>query len=121
MQGIRIHRLSFPPALTDNSTTKLLGVLDDISTQYQSTLENLHLINSSVGSMLGLVAGMDAAVSSRLEWLVAQMGGTQDGLRVLTACATHACFLLIATLCVLFIKVSDEKKRKGYVRGDWIL
>ena len=47
---------------------------------------------------------MNTAVNSQLDWLVGQLGGAKDGLRVLTACATHACFLLIAILCVLFIK-----------------
>ena len=78
--------------------------MGEISAQYEATLNNLRLINSTVSNLLSLVAGMDSAVTSQLQWLARQLGGAQDGLRVLTACASHACFLLIATLCVLFIR-----------------
>lgn len=79
-------------------------MMGEISAQYQATLDNLRLINSTVSHLLSLVAGMDSAVTSQLQWLARQLGGAQDGLRVLISCASHACFLLIATLCVLFIR-----------------
>lgn len=78
--------------------------MGEIGGQYRATLDNLRLINSTVSSLLSLVVGMDLTVTSQLQWLARQLGGAQDGLRVLTACATHACFLLIATLCVLFVR-----------------
>lgn len=89
---------------SDNSTGKLLDVLEEMGEQYRLTLENLRLINASVSSMLSLVLGMNSAVNSQLDWLIGQLGGTQDGLRMLTACAMHGCYLLVATLCVLFVK-----------------
>ena len=89
---------------SDGSTGELLRVMGEISAQYEATLDNLRLINSTVSNLLSLVAGMDSAVTSQLQWLARQLGGARDGLRVLTVCASHACFLLIATLCVLFIR-----------------
>ncbi len=51
--------------------------MEEISQQYQSTLDNLRLINSTVTSMLSLVSGMDEAINSQLQWLVEQLGKQQ--------------------------------------------
>ena len=75
-----------------------------MGSQYEATLENLRLINSSISSMMVLVVNMQTMLSSQLNWLTNQLGGAQDGLRVLTTLATHAAFLLLAILCVLFVK-----------------
>ena len=48
--------------------------MEEISQQYQSTLDNLRLINATVTSMLSLVSGMDAAINSQLQWMVEQLG-----------------------------------------------
>ncbi len=53
---------------------QLLGLMEEMSQQYQATLENLRLINSTVSSMLSLVSGMDAAINSQLQWLMEQLG-----------------------------------------------
>ena len=76
----------------------------EIGNQYESTLNNLERINSSVSSMMELVVAMDSAISGQLDWLVGQLGGAKDGLRILILLATHAAFLLMATLAVLFVK-----------------
>ena len=89
---------------TDSSTAQLLKVIDEMGSQYEATLENLRVINSSVSSMMTIVINMHTVLSSQLDWLINQLGGAQDGLRVLTTLATHAAFLLIAILCVLFVK-----------------
>ena len=88
----------------DVSTSQLLSVMADISDKYESTLDNLDRINSSVASMMSLVVAMDTAISGQLDWLIGQLGGAQDGLHVLILLATHAAFLLLATLCVLFVR-----------------
>lgn len=54
--------------------------------------------------MLSLVVAMETTLSSQLDWLVVQLGGAQQGLTLLVLLATHAVFLLLATLCVLFVK-----------------
>ena len=89
---------------TDNSTSQLLRVMAEIGNQYESTLNNLERINSSVSSMMELVVAMDSVISGQLDWLIGQLGGAQDGLRILVLLATHAAFLLMATLAVLFVK-----------------
>ena len=53
---------------------------------------------------MNVVINMHTMLSSQLDWLINQLGGAQDGLRVLTTLATHTAFLLIAILCVLFVK-----------------
>ena len=78
--------------------------MEELSTQYNTTLDNLRLINSSVTSMMSLVVTMDTALSAQLDWVTGQLGGAQNGLRILVTLATHAAFLLLATLCVLFVK-----------------
>lgn len=88
----------------DSSTEQLLKVIDEMGSQYKATLDNLRLINSSVASMMSVVINMQTTLSSQLDWLVNQLGGAQDGLRVLTTLMTHGAFLLIAILCVLFVK-----------------
>ena len=93
-----------PSTHTDNSTSQLLRVMAEIGNQYESTLNNLERINSSVSSMMELVVAMDSVISGQLDWLIGQLGGAQDGLRILVLLATHAAFLLMATLAVLFVK-----------------
>ena len=90
--------------LTDSSTAQLLNVIDEMGSQYEATLENLRLINSSVASMMSVVLNMHSVMSSQLEWLISQLGGAQDGLRVLTTITTHTAYLVVAILCVLFVK-----------------
>ena len=75
-----------------------------MGSQYKATLENLRVINSSVSSMMNVVIEMHTMLSSQLDWLINQLGGAKDGLRVLTTLATHTAFLLISILCVLFVK-----------------
>ena len=75
-----------------------------MGTQYKATLENLRLINSTVTSMMGVVTDMHTMLSSQLNWLVNQLGGAQDGLRVLTTLVSHAAFLFVSILFVLFVK-----------------
>lgn len=89
---------------TDEGTGQLLGLMEEISSKYEATLDNLDRINSSVSSMMGLVITMDQAISSQLDWLVGQLGGTQDGLQTLVLLSTHGAFLLLATLAVLFVR-----------------
>lgn len=48
--------------------------MEEITEQYQSTLDNLRLINSTVTSMLSLVSNMDMAINSQLQWLIEQLG-----------------------------------------------
>ena len=90
--------------ISDSSTSQLLNVIDEMGSQYKATLENLHLINSTVTSMMTVVMDMHSMLSTQLDWLVEQLGGAQDGLKVLTTLATHAAFLFVAILCVLFVK-----------------
>ncbi len=53
---------------------------------------------------MSLVVAMETTISSQLDWLVGQLGGAQDGLRILILLSTHFAYLLMATLCVLFVK-----------------
>ena len=93
-----------PPPPLDNSTGQLLTLMEEMSTKYESTLNNLDRINSSVNSVMGLVVAMETTISSQLDWLVGQLGGAQDGLRMLILLSTHGAYLLLATLGVLFVK-----------------
>ncbi len=88
----------------DSSTGQLLRLMAEMSDKYQSTLDNLNRINSSVNAMMGLVVAMETTFNSQLEWLVDQLGGAQRGLHLLVLLSTHATFLLLATLSVLFVK-----------------
>ena len=90
--------------MPDSSTAELLRVMEEMGTQYEATMDNLRLINSSVSSMMGVVLHMQAVLSSQLDWVMESLGGAKDGLRVLTTLATHAAFLFLAVLCVLFVK-----------------
>ncbi len=96
--------VSPPPPPLDNSTGQLLTLMEEMSTKYESTLNNLDRINSSVNSVMGLVVAMETTISSQLDWLVGQLGGAQDGLRMLILLSTHGAYLLLATLGVLFVK-----------------
>lgn len=89
---------------SDTSTSQLLTVIDEMNSQYNATLENLRLINDSVTSMMNVINNMHTVLSTQLDWLIGQLGGAQDGLAVLTTLVTHAAFLLMAILCVLFVK-----------------
>ena len=89
---------------SDLSTAELLRVMEEMGAQYEATMDNLRLINSSVSSMMGVVLHMQAMLSSQLDWVMESLGGAKDGLRVLTTLATHAAFLFLAVLCVLFVK-----------------
>ena len=100
---------SFPPSLppspghAENSTGELLAVLQNLAVQYRATTHNLHLINTTIGDLLHTMDSTYAIVLSQLKLLKVEFGGTQIGLRALLSIATHACFLLFATLCVLFV------------------
>lgn len=78
--------------------------MEEMGAQYEATMDNLRLINASVSSMMGVVLHMQEMLSSQLDWVVEGLGGAKDGLRVLTTLATHAAFLFLAVLCVLFVK-----------------
>ena len=90
--------------VADSSTAQLLNVIDEMGSQYEATLENLRLINSSVTSMMTTILNMHSMMSTQLDWLVNQLGGAQDGLKVLTTLTTHTAYLVVAILCVLFLK-----------------
>lgn len=87
----------------DNSTSDLLVLLQKLSLQYEATMHNLELINVTIGSMLGLVTDMNGAINSQMSWIIEQMGGAKEGLRLLVVCSSHLLFLLLATLCVVFV------------------
>ena len=107
---------------TDNRTGQLLGVLQDITDHYQDTLESLRVINETLGGVQEMVDGMNSAIHSQLDWVVGQLGGANQGLRcappytplppspishphrVLTSCASHALFLLVGMLVVVFLR-----------------
>ena len=90
--------------VSDSSTAELLRVMEEMGSQYEATMENLRVINSSVSSMMGVVLHMQGMLSSQLDWVMESLGGAKDGLRVLTTLATHATFLFLAILCILFVK-----------------
>ena len=90
--------------IIDNSSLQLLALMDRMSLQYEDTLNNLQLINSSVSSMVEVVTAMNSALTVNLEWMVNWLGGAQDGLHILTTLAIHGVFLILATLCLLFVK-----------------
>ena len=89
---------------SDSSTSELLRVMEEMGAQYESTMENLRLINASVSSMMGVVLHMQHMLSSQLDWVMESLGGAKDGLRILTTLATHAAFLFVAVLCILFVR-----------------
>ena len=87
-------------SLTDNRTSQLLGVLEDITDHYQDTLDSLRVcplphpralpthfplssqvINESLSGVQALVEGMSSAVHSQLDWVIGQLGGANRGLR----------------------------------------
>lgn len=85
--------------------------MENMSSQYQEVLlnhqealQNLRIINSSISSMVSLLDTMNSALTGNLEWLIDCLGGTKDGLHLLTTLAIHATFLFLATLCLLFVK-----------------
>ncbi len=78
--------------------------MDRMSLQYEDTLNNLQLINSSVSSMVEVVTAMNSALTVNLEWMVNWLGGAQDGLHILITLSIHGVFLILATLCLLFVK-----------------
>ncbi|CAI8024144.1 Protein brambleberry [Geodia barretti] len=88
----------------DNRTSQLLGVLQDITDHYQDTLESLRVINETLGGVQEMVEGMNAAVHTQLDWVIGQLGGANHGLRVLSSCAGHALFLLVAMLVIVFLR-----------------
>lgn len=89
---------------TDNSTEQLLVLLEKMSVQYEATLNNLRMINSTVSQVLQLLDTMNGAVGLQLQWVMQHLGGAQDGLKTLTLLATHAFFLLLSSLALLFVR-----------------
>ncbi|KAL5491001.1 hypothetical protein EMCRGX_G016214 [Ephydatia muelleri] len=94
----------------DNSTSDLLVLLQKLSSQYEATMRNLELINATIGSMLGVVTNMNGAINSQMGWIVEQVGGTKEALRLLTICSGHLLFLLLATLCVVFVSAPPPSR-----------
>lgn len=78
--------------------------MEEMGAQYEATMDNLRLINSSVSSMMKVVLHMQAMLTSQLDWVMDSLGGAKDGLRILTTLATHAAFLFLAVLCILFVR-----------------
>ena len=62
------------------------------------------MINETLAGVQEMVEGMSSAVHSQLDWVVGQLGGANHGLRVLTSCASHCLFLLVAMLVVVFLR-----------------
>lgn len=89
---------------TDNSTGQLLVLLEKMSVQYEATLHNLRMINSTVSQVLQLLDTMNGAVGLQLQWVMQHLGGAQDGLKILMVLATHAFFLLLSSLALLFVR-----------------
>ena len=79
-------------------------LLNELSEQYESTIDNLKTINNTVTHVLSLLNAMNSAVNIQLGWLMEQLGGAQDGLHTLTAIGGHAMYLLMGCLLLLFIK-----------------
>ena len=98
------------PPHVDNSTSDLLVLLQRLSSQYEATMRNLELINATIGSTLGVVTDMNSAINSQMGWIVEQMGGTKEALRLLTVCSGHLLFLLLATLCVVFVSAPPPSR-----------
>ena len=92
------------PYLTDNSTMQLFDLLEKMSVQYESTLQNLKTINSTVSQVLQLLDAMNDAIGIQLQWVSRHLGGAKDGLKALTALALHGFFLLISSLILLLVR-----------------
>lgn len=90
--------------LLDNSTGELLVLLEKMSVQYEATLHNLRTINSTVSQVLQLLDTMNGAIGLQLQWVTHHLGGAQDGLKILVVLATHAFFLLLSSLVLLFVR-----------------
>ena len=90
--------------ITDNSTLRLLSVVQQLSVQYEDVQDRLNTINKTVSHVLMLLDNIDGVVNTQLGWLVDHMGGAQDGLSVLVSIATHCVFLLVGCLVLLFLK-----------------
>jgi hypothetical protein len=88
----------------DTSTNDLLTSLNDISQQYQQTIDNLNTINNTVVHILSLLDTMNNAVGVQLGWVIEALGGAQDGLHVLLAVVGHGIYLLMGCLVLLFLK-----------------
>ena len=79
-------------------------MLGEMNHQYKATLDNLRTINATVMHVLGVLDTMNSAVNIQLNWLTERLGGAQAGLQRLLSLASHALFLLLASLGLLFVR-----------------
>ena len=90
--------------IVDNSTIKLLEVINQLNGQYLDMQTRLNSINRTVSHVLVLLDNVNTAVNMQLGWLMDNLGGAQDGLHVLTCIAMHCLFLLVTCLVLVFLK-----------------
>ena len=90
--------------LLDESTSKLLQLVNQLNTQYHEMQSGLDAINNTIAQVLVLLDSTNEAVNIQLGWLLERLGGAQDGLYLLTSVATHGVFLLANCLVLLFLK-----------------
>ena len=83
---------------------QLFDLLEKMTVQYESTLQNLKTINSTVSQVLQLLDAMNDAIGIQLQWVSQHLGGAKDGLKALTTLALHGFFLLLSSLILLLVK-----------------
>ncbi|KAJ7376377.1 hypothetical protein OS493_034898 [Desmophyllum pertusum] len=87
----------------DHSTLQMMSYHSETTHHYNETMENLKLINDTIGYLLQVTNQMQEKIDDRLTWLTQHLGGTGDKLALITTCLLHAGYFLLATLCILFL------------------
>ena len=62
-------------------------------------LENIQRLNSSLNHVLGIVGQVD----SQIDWVASQLGGNRADIQVIAITVQHACYLVMAMMCVVFL------------------
>ncbi|XP_058960945.2 protein brambleberry-like [Pocillopora verrucosa] len=87
----------------DHSTLQMMSYHSETTQHYNQTMENLKIINDTIGYLIEVTNQMQDKIDNRLNWLTRHLGGTGDKLVVVTTCLMHAGYFLLATLCILFL------------------
>ena len=76
-----------------------------MSNQYQTVMNNMEAMNSSITQLLLLMDAMNIGFTQKLAYLNETLGGTQGTLHIVTSIISHLSFFLFSILVSLFLEV----------------
>ena len=94
----------------DTVTRDLFIKYKEMSNQYQTVMNNMEAMNSSITQLLLLMDAMNIGFTQKLAYLNETLGGTQGTLHIVTSIISHLSFFLFSILVSLFLEVPFKPK-----------